>query len=151
MVSKASGKKHFLPKLKKKFSLKLDWVSIRIRNFAAPNEPLSIKKTIFILTQKSPPTETLWCKNHQNPSYRKSHTLAPLKSHYHWRIRMMAYPSVRVGGETIVCDGYKASCIPSVKWGVRDEGETMECDGYQKSSIPSERWGVISTILITAV
>jgi hypothetical protein len=52
---------------------------MRVRNFAATYEPLNIfKKLIFILTQKSPPIETLCCKNHKNPSYRKSHTWAPL-------------------------------------------------------------------------
>ncbi len=46
MVSKASGKKIFLPKLKKKILLKI-WLSIRVRNFAAPNEPLKIKKHFY--------------------------------------------------------------------------------------------------------
>jgi hypothetical protein len=78
MVSKASGKKFFFAQTQKNILLKIR-LSIRVRNFAAPNEPLTIKKQTFILIQKSPPIETLWCKNHQNPSYRKSHTWAPLR------------------------------------------------------------------------
>jgi hypothetical protein len=42
---------------------------MRVRNFAAPNEPLNIKKKyIYILTPKSPSYRDLWCKNHENPS-----------------------------------------------------------------------------------
>ncbi len=46
MVSKASGEKNFfLPKLKKNlFKIRL---SIRVRNFAAPNERLNIKKQLL--------------------------------------------------------------------------------------------------------
>ncbi len=74
---KLHEKKIFLPP-QKKILLKIR-LSIRIRNFAAPNEPLNITKNL-ILTLKSPPIETLWCKNHQNPSDRKSHTWAHLMS-----------------------------------------------------------------------
>ncbi len=62
----------------KKILLKIR-LSIRVRNFAAPNEPLNIKNFYFNPKDAPPPPiETLWCKNHQNPSYRKSHTWAPL-------------------------------------------------------------------------
>ena len=77
MVLKAQQKKKIFAQNLEKNLLK-NRLSIRVRNFAAPNEPLNIKKT-FILTQKSPPIETLWCKNHQNPSFRKYHTWAPLR------------------------------------------------------------------------
>ena len=35
-------------------------------------------KKIIFLTSKSPPEKTLWCKNQNNPSHRKSRTWAPL-------------------------------------------------------------------------
>ncbi len=46
MVSKASGKKIFFAQTKKKILLK-NTLSIRVRNFAPPNEPLSIFKNFF--------------------------------------------------------------------------------------------------------
>jgi hypothetical protein len=52
-------------------------LSIRIRNFAAPNKPLNIFKKSFE-PQSRRPVETLWCKNHGNPSDRKSHAWTPL-------------------------------------------------------------------------
>ncbi len=53
-------------------------LSIRVRNFGAPTEPLHffVKKFLFE-PQSHPPVETLWCEN-ENPSNRKSHTWAPL-------------------------------------------------------------------------
>jgi hypothetical protein len=33
----------------------------------------------FILTQRRPQENTLWCKNHDNPIDRKSHTWVPLR------------------------------------------------------------------------
>ncbi len=50
-------------------------LSIRVRNFAAPNEPLNmLLKKILFSPQSRPFVETLWCKNHENPSDWKSHT-----------------------------------------------------------------------------
>jgi hypothetical protein len=76
---KLLGKIFFFCPNSKKNLLKIK-LSIRVRNIAAPNEPLNIKKTNFYFNPKvAPPSiETLWCKNHQNPSYQKSHTWAPL-------------------------------------------------------------------------
>ncbi len=43
-------------------------------------KPLKIETKKLILNPKSPPPsiQILWCKNHENPSDRKSHTYAPL-------------------------------------------------------------------------
>ncbi len=51
-------------------------LSICIRNFVAQNEPQNIYKKLSL---SRPSVETLWCKNHENPSDQKSHTRLPLK------------------------------------------------------------------------
>jgi hypothetical protein len=53
-------------------------LSIHVRNFAPPNEPLNIKKKKLYKPQNHLPRMTLWCKNHENPSDGNSHTWAPL-------------------------------------------------------------------------
>ncbi len=63
-----------MPKLKK--TLLEIRLSIHVRNFAAPNEPLKIVIKFLYFNPKV--AETLWSKNHENPSDRKSHTWAPL-------------------------------------------------------------------------
>jgi hypothetical protein len=73
-ISKASDIFVVFSHTKKNPSLKL--LSIRVRNSAAPNEPLNI---IFFLPQNRPAIETLWCKNNENPSDRKSQNGAPLR------------------------------------------------------------------------
>ncbi len=45
-------------------------LSIRVRNFAAPNEPLNIYIYKNFKSQSRSPVETLWCNNHENPSDR---------------------------------------------------------------------------------
>jgi hypothetical protein len=73
MVLKCSTEKNILPQ---KIVLKIRR-SIRVRNFAAPEEPLNATTTFFYSNPKVAPIETLWCKNHENPSDGKSHTWAP--------------------------------------------------------------------------
>jgi hypothetical protein len=51
MVSKASQKKIFFVQTQKKFLLKIR-LSIRVRNFAAPNEPLNIFLQTFYFYPK---------------------------------------------------------------------------------------------------
>ncbi len=68
--------KIFLVKLK---VLKIR-LRIRIRNLAPLNEPLNIYiKKLYFSHKSHQPRETIWCKNHENPSDEKSHTWAPLK------------------------------------------------------------------------
>ena len=72
-------KKNFLALTYKKSLLK-NRLSICVRNFAHLNEPLNIFEKKFNFKPRSRPhVETLWCKNQENPSDRKSHTWAPLK------------------------------------------------------------------------
>jgi hypothetical protein len=54
MVSKLLGKKYFFAQTQKKNLLKIR-ISLRVRNFAAPNEPLNIKKTNFYFNPKVAP------------------------------------------------------------------------------------------------
>jgi hypothetical protein len=54
-------------------------LSIRGRNFGALNEPQNIFFK-FNFNVKVAPIKTLWCKKHENPSDRKSHTWAPLRT-----------------------------------------------------------------------
>jgi hypothetical protein len=64
------------------------------KEFRGPyKEPLNIKKTNFYFNPKiaPPPIETLWCKNHQNPSDRKSHTWAPLSLICYFLTLLMLY------------------------------------------------------------
>jgi hypothetical protein len=76
ITAKINGFKSFLkknswPKLKK-ILLKIR-LSILVRNSQAPNEPLNIFFLNFILTQRRPPIETLWCKNNESERLKISH------------------------------------------------------------------------------
>jgi hypothetical protein len=70
MVSKASGKKKCCPN-SKRILLKIR-LSIRVRNFAAPNEPLNIKKNYFN-PKVVPLIETLWKKSSESERLKISH------------------------------------------------------------------------------
>jgi hypothetical protein len=72
MVSKAT-KKIYLAKLKqKKFVLKIRQ-RVRVRNYAAQNEPEILK----IIAQRRQPEESVLCKNLDNPNDGKYYTWAP--------------------------------------------------------------------------
>ncbi len=49
------------------------------KEFRGPKWNPKYKKNNFYFNPKVAPTEAISCKNHQNPSDRKSHTWAPLK------------------------------------------------------------------------
>jgi hypothetical protein len=80
MILKAPQKIFFWPKLKK--NLLKNTLSIRVRNFAPPNEPLNIYFKKKFLPRSRLHIETIWCKNEENPSDRISHAWAPLKCSY---------------------------------------------------------------------
>ena len=81
MVLKVPQKKIFFgPNLKNLLENKL---SIRVRNFAPLNEPRNVEEIVFLFLPPNHLPRTLWCKNQENPSDRKSHTWAPFTTEHY--------------------------------------------------------------------